>query len=107
MIMGSLFILNMFVGVVISVFNVQKEKLELGHLLTQLQRDWCDCLINIYKSEPVAIYIETGDKIKDFCHATVSYWLFDTIIMVCILMNTVCLALTWYDEPDYLPKILK
>ena len=105
--MGSLFILNMFVGVVISVFNVQKEKLELGHLLTQLQRDWCDCLINIYKSEPVAIYIETGDKIKDFCHATVSYWLFDTIIMACILMNTVCLALTWYDEPDYLPKILK
>ena len=107
MLMGSLFILNMFVGVVISVFNVQKERLELGHLLTQLQRDWCDCLINIYKSEPVAVYRETGDKIKDFCHATVSFWLFDTIIMACILMNTVCLALTWYDEPEVLPKVLK
>ena len=34
MILGALFILNMFVGVVISVFNYQKEKLELNHLLT-------------------------------------------------------------------------
>lgn len=107
MIIGSLFILNMFVGVVISVFNVQKEKLELNHLLTQMQRDWCDCLINIYKSDPVAVYRKTGNKIKDFCHATISNWLFDSIIMACILLNTICLALTWYGEPEEIPKILK
>ena len=107
MILGALFILNMFVGVVISVFNYQKEKLELNHLLTQMQKDWCDCLINIYKSNPVAVYRKTGNKIKDFCHATITHWLFDTIIMACILLNTICLALTWYGEPEELPIVIK
>ena len=106
-IMGSLFILNMFVGVVISVFNAQKEKLELNHLLTNMQRDWCDCLICIYKSEPIAKYKETGNKLKDFCYRTITYWWFDTIIMASILFNTICLALTWYGEPEELPVLLK
>ena len=72
-----------------------------------MQKDWCDCLINIYKSNPVAVYRKTGNKIKDFCHATITHWLFDTIIMACILLNTICLALTWYGEPEELPLVIK
>lgn len=48
MIVGSLFILNMFVGIVINVFNKEKEELQLNHLLTDTQMDWCDVLIGIY-----------------------------------------------------------
>ena len=36
MIVGSLFILNLFVGVVISTFNVEKEKLSHNGLMTAL-----------------------------------------------------------------------
>jgi hypothetical protein len=36
MIVGSLFILNMFVGIVINVFNKEKEALQLNHLLTEI-----------------------------------------------------------------------
>jgi hypothetical protein len=36
MIVGSLFILNMFVGIVINVFNKEKEELQLNHLLTTM-----------------------------------------------------------------------
>lgn len=35
MVLGSLFILNLFVGVVISVFNLEKEKLSHNNLLTK------------------------------------------------------------------------
>lgn len=45
-----LFILNMFVGIVINVFSEEKKTLELNHLLTQTQLDWCEVLIFCYKS---------------------------------------------------------
>ena len=35
MVVGSLFILNMFVGIVINVFNIEKETLQNNHLLTK------------------------------------------------------------------------
>ena len=36
MIFGSLFILNLFVGVVINTFNIEKEKLSQNNLMTKL-----------------------------------------------------------------------
>jgi hypothetical protein len=53
MFVGSLFILNMFVGVTINVFNREKETLQLDHLLTPIQLEWCDVLISIYKLKPL------------------------------------------------------
>jgi hypothetical protein len=41
-IVGSLFILNLFVGVVINTFNDEKEKLGRNHLLTETQREWIE-----------------------------------------------------------------
>ena len=36
MIIGSLFILNLFVGVVINTFNIEKEKLSRNNLMTEV-----------------------------------------------------------------------
>lgn len=36
MVVGSLFILNLFVGVVINTFNIEKEKLSRNNLITEL-----------------------------------------------------------------------
>ena len=36
MVVNSLFILNLFVGVVINTFNIEKEKLSRNNLLTDL-----------------------------------------------------------------------
>lgn len=33
--------------------------------------------------------------------------MFDTFIFVCILLNTVCLAMSWYNEPDTLAPNLE
>jgi uncharacterized protein with PQ loop repeat len=48
MVACSLFVLNMFVGIVINVFNREKESLYMNHKLTQFQRDWCDVLVFCY-----------------------------------------------------------
>ena len=39
-VVGSLFILNLFVGVVIDTFNHEKEILGMNHLLTETLREW-------------------------------------------------------------------
>jgi hypothetical protein len=47
-IVGHLFLLNMFIGIVINVFNNEKENLMNNHLLTQTQSEWCDVLVFMY-----------------------------------------------------------
>ena len=107
MVVGSLFILNMFVGIVINVFNAEKETLQLNHLLTQTQQDWCDVLIYCYSEQPQVKFSSTGNKVKDFCHHVATYFLFDHFIFLCIIVNTICLALTWYGEPEGLKAVLE
>jgi hypothetical protein len=72
MFVGSLFILNMFVGVTINVFNKEKEQLQLDHLLTPIQLEWCDALIQIYKLEPFRKYVKTGHWFRDSCNELAS-----------------------------------
>lgn len=77
MLFGNLFILNMFVGVTINVFNQEKETLHLNHLLTPLQLDWCEVCVMIYKQKPLSKYQLTGNKFKDFSYTVVSNAMFD------------------------------
>jgi len=106
MVMGSLFILNMFVGVVINVFNQEKEKLERNYLLTEIQKEWCDILIKMYKAELLVTHQESGQFLRDFCYNVVTHKLFDNGIMTCIVFNTFCMALTWYDQSPVIPQYL-
>lgn len=48
MIVGSLFILNLFVGVVINTFNIEKEKLSHNNLMTTLQDEYVEVMIKVY-----------------------------------------------------------
>ena len=78
----------------------------MNHLLTKTQSEWCDVLVFIYNKKPNIIFLETGNKIKDMCYKIASYYLFDHFILTCILLNTLCLALKWYDEPENLAGYL-
>lgn len=52
-IIGSFFILNLFVGVVISTFNLEKETLGKNYLLTSTQKEWINTRLNIVKMKPL------------------------------------------------------
>ena len=105
-IFSHLFVLNMFVGVVVGCFIQEKEALELNHLLTSWQSDWCSVLIYLYKRKPLVVYSASSSKIKDFCYAIASSWYFESFIFTCILLNSVGLSVTWYNEPEYLSNIM-
>ena len=48
MVIGTLFILNLFIGVVINTFDKEKEKLSRNNLMTDLQNEYCEVLIKCY-----------------------------------------------------------
>ena len=48
LIFGSLFILNLFVGVVLNTFNTEKDKLSNNNILTKLQTEYVEVMKNCY-----------------------------------------------------------
>ena len=64
MVLASLFILNLFVGVVINTFNEEKEKLSRNAQLTSLQNEYCDVLINVYSTKPKKAVASHDGKIR-------------------------------------------
>lgn len=97
MFVASLFVLNMFVGITITVFTTEKDKLHLNHYLTEMQEEWCDVMISIYGSKPLLKYQITDNFFFDGCYYIASSTLFDNFIFFCITANTVIMCLTWYD----------
>jgi hypothetical protein len=74
---GALFILNLFVGVVISNFNIEKEKIQRDNLLTPTQMEFCDTMIKCYKTQPTAVYVSKGNRCKDSLYYTATSKRFD------------------------------
>jgi uncharacterized protein with PQ loop repeat len=107
MIACSLFVLNMFVGIVINVFNREKESLYMNHKITQFQREWCDVLVVCYSQKPLVKYELSGNAVKDTCYKVATSYILDNFIFLCIIVNTVCLSLTWYNEPEELKSWLE
>ena len=44
---------------------------------------------------------------RDMMHSIAINTVFDTFIFLCIIFNTICLTLTWYNEPVELHKYLE
>lgn len=99
MIIGALFLLNLFVGVVINNFNIEKEKIYKNYLLTPVQQEYCDLMAKCYRLKPKAVYVSLGNHIKDFLYYVTINPAFEHTISISIILNTVCMAVSWYDEP--------
>ena len=65
-IIGSFFLLNLFVGVVISTFNRQKEKIGGNNLLTDRQKEWIDAKLETMKAKPIKLMREPDNKLRKF-----------------------------------------
>lgn len=63
-------------------------------------------MIYLYKRKPLIVYTSSTSKVKDYCYAIASSRYFESFIFICIILNTVCLGLTWYNEPDGLSDIM-
>jgi hypothetical protein len=105
-VVGSLFMLNLFVGVVINTFDQEKEKLGKNYMLTENEREWIQIQLLCYKSKPSKKLYLSDSKFRNFCIHIVRNTYFEVVIITCIFLNTVVLSLKWYGSPTSLDETL-
>lgn len=95
---GSLFIMNLFVGVVIDTFNKEGIKLGKNELLTSRQREWVQAQLDSFASRPLRRRTrQYSSKFRNLCAYVESSKYFEIAILICIIGNTIALAVNWYN----------
>jgi hypothetical protein len=89
----ALFLLNMFVGVVLSSFMVENEKLRKTSLLTKQEIDYIDACVMCYKSSPIVGFKVSGNYLKDICHKFVVSKIFEYLTFSFVTTNFIVLLL--------------
>ena len=102
-IIGSQFFVNLFVGVVTNTFNKEKERLGKNYLLTDTQKEWIRVTLMGFKAKPIREARLTSSRVRNFFIKIANHSLFDTIILISIMLNTFVLAFRWYGEPSFFP----
>ena len=100
LIITALFLLNMFVGVVLSSFMVENEKLRKTSLLTKQEIDYIDACVLCYKSTPIVGYKVSGNCLKDICHKFVVSKTFEYLSFAFVTTNFIVLMLLWYGASE-------
>ncbi|CDW81684.1 voltage-gated ion channel superfamily [Stylonychia lemnae] len=105
MIVANFFLLNLFVGVVISTYNREKETLGRNFLLTEKQRKWLENKIMMVQSKPMLMMkLPQSEWRQPFFKLAQFVW-FERFIYFCIIANTVILAIQWQNQPVILDLI--
>jgi len=97
-IVGSFFFLNLFVGVVISTFHSEHDKIGGNNLLTEKQKEWIDLRLLVLRSEPLRKLKKPKSRCRAFFFRIVDSVIYQRIIFFCIIGNTFVLFLKWYEQ---------
>ena len=107
-IVANFFMLNLFVGVVISTFKREKEALGKNFLLTKNQKRWIHQKQIVIMAMPKKIFTDddTHNKLKRFFKRLVTSKYFEVFVGIIISLNTVVLCITWYNQDSYSQYVL-
>ncbi|KAL4151848.1 hypothetical protein PRNP1_008785 [Phytophthora ramorum] len=97
---GTFFVMQLFVGVVLENFNRMKEKLDGTFLLSNVQREWLninDAMLNLRPVRKVKMPLNSTRR--TFFHIALSPTL-EIAILGCVLLNTVFMAMDYFGEED-------
>ena len=92
-IFGAYFMANLFVGVVISSFNRESEKLGKNFLLTEDQKKWIDTKLLVVGIKPKKCVARPKNKCRAIVFDIVKTNYFEYFILICIVLNTLVLAI--------------
>jgi hypothetical protein len=97
LIVGFFFFLNLFIGVVVTTFNNEHDKIGGNDLLTEKQREWIELKLLILRSAPMRrIKPPEESRFRMFFYKIQNNSKFDAFIYICIVLNTLALMLKWY-----------
>jgi len=97
MVIGFFFFLNLFIGVVVTTFNSEHDRLGGNDLLTEKQREWIDLKLLILRAAPIKKMKPISNRISKMCFKLVSNPWFEKFIQISIVTNSICLLLKWYQ----------
>lgn len=96
MIIGFFFFLNLFVGVVVTNFQAEKDKIGGNDLLTEQQREWIDLKLLALRAAPIRKIMPPKNKLRLlFFKLEQSAW-FENFIFISISLNSILLMFKWY-----------
>ncbi|KAK3250718.1 Caveolin-2 [Cymbomonas tetramitiformis] len=97
-VVGSFFVLNLFVGVTIDKFNEMKEKQEgKSVFLTPEQEQWVNIQKLMLSTAPLQNYLPPTEEWRLMIFEVVSSTSFDIFIMANILLNVLFMSMTHAD----------
>ena len=102
-VMGSFFVLNLFVGVVCDTFTEMRAQFGGSFLLTDKQKEWVSMRKKINKLGPhIKKFLgkkEPTNKCRLGVYKLVTNKRFEQFIMGCIVFNTLIMALKFFGQP--------
>lgn len=107
MVVGSLFLLNLFVSIVVNVYYEEKDKLSQNYMLHKYQQQWLQVQQMSFNSSPLKLEKRYNNPISKFCQKVADYPGFDYFIIASIIVNTILMALSWYENPQDLVSDLE
>ena len=103
---GKFFIINLFVGVVVSTFNREQERSGKNYLLTDTQREWMITKLMVLNSKPYrSLSIVTNSRLRGCLQKMVDSVWFDRFVSLCIILNTLVLCLEWTGQSERVNEI--
>lgn len=107
MIIGSFFLLNLFVGVTIDKFNELARKTDLKPLLfTTSQWNWVQIHELMVRAKPKRSIARKEGSVPDLAYKFVTTHIFENAILLCILANTAVMAAQRRNEPPGYSSVL-
>jgi hypothetical protein len=88
---------NLFIGVVVTTFSAEKEKLTNNTYLTTKEYEYLDICTRCYQLTPVKVFTQK-QLIRKVCFIIIDSDYFKNFILMCIAANTVLLGCTWYGQ---------
>ena len=102
--MCSFFILNLFVGVVITTYSREKEKLGKNFLLTDNQKKWLEAKLLIIEAKPKFYMKKPREDWRARFFDLVVHPIFEKFIMLSIFLNTFVLSFKWYGQSQEIER---
>ena len=111
-IVGSFFVMNLFVGVVIEAFNEQKgdregDAIEKALFVDEEQKHWIKTQQILLRLDPKKIARPPKNEIRAKLWHLVMSERFEWGIMICIVLNTMTMGIKFYGQPHELTQTIE
>lgn len=108
MVVGFLFLMNLFVGVIIDNFNKIKEQNEVGGIfVTDSQRNWIEIQHIMLGKTLIKKHFAPKNKFRLFFFKLQRHSYFEAFIIGVIMLNTIIMALQYARMSDTYSYVLE